>query len=107
MKKVKCLLSSDWNNSKVDILREEFENLDKDQTKTFFEAVATLMANQARKLIQKSVKAYVDFFKRFKKSKYHTPQEIIKREYDPDTTFEDNFLVLKLTIEGGRIQFSD
>ena len=45
MNKVKGLLSSDWNKSAVDILREELENLDKDQTKTFFESVATLMAN--------------------------------------------------------------
>ena len=44
-KKVKHLLSSDWNKAAVDILREELENLDKDQTATFFESVATLMAN--------------------------------------------------------------
>jgi hypothetical protein len=30
MSKVKGLLSSDWNKSAVDILREELENLDKD-----------------------------------------------------------------------------
>jgi hypothetical protein len=30
MNKVKGLLSSDWNKSAVDILREELENLDKD-----------------------------------------------------------------------------
>lgn len=45
MTNVKVLLSSDWNKGAVDILREELENLDKDQTKTFFESVATLMAN--------------------------------------------------------------
>ncbi len=45
MAKVKNLLSSEWNKSAVDILREELENLDKDQTATFFESVATLMAN--------------------------------------------------------------
>ena len=45
MNRVKGLLSSDWNKSAVDILREELENLDKDQTKTFFESVATLMGN--------------------------------------------------------------
>jgi hypothetical protein len=37
MSKVKGMLSSDWNKSAVDILREELENLDKDQTKAFFE----------------------------------------------------------------------
>ena len=45
MAKVKNLLSSEWNKCAVDILREELENLDKDQTATFFESVATLMAN--------------------------------------------------------------
>jgi len=45
MSRVKGLLSSDWNKGAVDILREELENLDKDQTKTFFESAATLMAN--------------------------------------------------------------
>jgi len=61
MSKVKGLLSSDWNKSAVDILREELENLDKDQTKTFFESAATLMANQVRELIEQSVTAYVEF----------------------------------------------
>ena len=66
-KKVKHLLSSDWNKAAVDILREELENLDKDQTATFFESVATLMANQVRDLVTKSVNSYVEFFRRFRK----------------------------------------
>ena len=99
MGNVKQRLSSDWNKSAVDILREELENLDKDQTKTFFESVATLMGNQVRDLITKSVKNYVEFFRRFKKDHYPTPEEIIKREYDPDTPFEDNFLILKLIVD--------
>lgn len=111
MNSVKVLLSSDWNKSAVDILREELENLDKDQTKTFFESVATLMANQVRELIAKSVKAYVEFFRRFKKSSYPRPKEVIQREYDPDSEFEDNFLILTLqrsnTDGSGRIEFSD
>jgi hypothetical protein len=45
MSKVKGLLTSDWNKGAVDILREELENLDKDQTNAFFESAATLMAN--------------------------------------------------------------
>lgn len=57
------------------------------------------------------MKAYVEFFRRFKKDKYPRPQEVIKREYDPDSEFEDNFLILTLersTGEGnGRIEFSD
>jgi len=96
MNSVKVLLSSDWNKSAVDILREELENLDKDQTKTFFESVSTLMANQVRELIAKSVKAYVDFFRRYKKQNYPSPETVISREYDPDSEFEDNFLILTL-----------
>jgi len=107
MSKVKGLLSSDWNKGAVDILREELENLDKDQTKTFFESVATLMANQVRELIEQSVNAYVDFIQRYKFPTYPHPDEIIKREYDPETPFEDNFIALKLKIEGTKIVFND
>ena len=100
MKRVKHLLSTDWNKSAVDILREELENLDKDQTATFFESVATLMANQVRELISKSVKSYVEFFRRFRKpnDEYPSPKEIMTREFDPDTPLEDNFLILNLSV---------
>jgi hypothetical protein len=74
MSKVKGLLSSDWNKGAVDILREELENLDKDQTKTFFESAATLMANQVRELIEQSVKAYVEFIQRYKLPRYPKPE---------------------------------
>ena len=107
MTNVKGLLSSDWNKSAVDILREELENLDKDQTKTFFESAATLMANQVRELIEQSVDAYVDFIQRFKFDSYPTPNEIIKREYDAETPFEDNFIELKLVINNGKIEFGN
>ena len=105
MSKVKGLLSTDWNRSAVDILREELENLDKDQTKTFFESAATLMANQVRELIEQSVNSYVAFIQRYKFPTYPKPEEIILREYDADTPFEDNFISLKLSIEGSRIDF--
>lgn len=45
MEGVRTLLSNDWNKAAVNILREELENLDKDQTKRFFESSAVLMAN--------------------------------------------------------------
>ena len=107
MNKVKGQLSSEWNKKVVDILREELESMDRDQTKTFFESVATLMANQVRELITKSVNAYVDFFKRYKKDVYPLPDEIVQREYDADTPFEDNFLILKLQVDNKSIQFQD
>jgi hypothetical protein len=99
MSKIKGLLSSDWNKSAVDILREELENLDKDQAKNFFESVATLMSNQVRELVEQSVNAYVKFIQTFKKGSYPKPDEIIEREYDADSPFEDNFILLKLIID--------
>jgi hypothetical protein len=92
MAKVKNLLQTDWNKAATEIIREELDNLDKDQTKTFFESTATLMSNQVRELIEQSVNAYVDFIERFKFKTYPKPQEISLREYDADTPFEDNFI---------------
>jgi Ni,Fe-hydrogenase maturation factor len=67
------------------------------------------MANQVRELIEQSVKAYVEFIQRYKyKNKdYPTPQDIIMREYDAETPFEDNFISLQLAISGNKIVFSD
>jgi hypothetical protein len=68
------------------------------------------MANQVRELVSKSVKAYVEFFRRFRKPNdvYPTPKEIMGREFDPDTELEDNFLVLKLSVNNtNQIVFSD
>lgn len=96
--KVRGQLNSEWSKSAVDILREELENLDKSQTKTFFDSVAALMSNQVRELTTKSIDNYVEFFRRFKKTKYPLPEEIIKREYDPDEDFELTFLTLKLEV---------
>ena len=45
MSRVKNMLTTEWGKRALDILREELENLDKDQTKTFFESASTLMAN--------------------------------------------------------------
>lgn len=99
--KVRGQLNSEWSKSAVDILREELENLDKSQTKTFFDSVAALMSNQVRELTTKSIDNYVEFFRRFKKSngKYPSPEDIIKREYDPDEEFELTFLTLKLQVD--------
>jgi dynein heavy chain len=101
---VKSDLSSQWNKDVVEILRKELETMDAEQTKTFFESVGTLMANQVRELVTKSINAYVAFFERFKNTNA-LPSEVIKREYHPDTPFEDNFLTLKLIINGQNIQF--
>lgn len=103
------LLNRDWKDRAVDILREELENLDRDQTQTFFDSVATLMSNQARELATNSINEYVEFFRRFRKKdgKYPLPQEIISRDYGPDDAFEDTFLTLALEVNTnkGRIEF--
>jgi hypothetical protein len=68
------------------------------------------MANQVRQLIEKSVNSYVEFFRRFRKPNdvYPTPAEIMGREFDPDTPMEDNFLILKLTVNNAnQVVFTD
>jgi hypothetical protein len=108
MDKVRALLNKDWTNEAVKILRDEINNnLDKDQHKTFFDSVAALMSNQIRELATKSIDNYVNFFRRFEKKVYPTPEEIIAREYDPDSEFEQTFLTIKLESKGGQIQFVD
>ena len=92
MVKVKGQLSEDWIHSAGNILKEDLDNIDKDQVKTYFESASTLMANQVRDLIEISIQSYVDFIQRFKFSSYPTPSQIIMREYDADSPFEDNFL---------------
>lgn len=101
------MLNRDWKDRAVDILREELENLDRDQTQTFFDSVATLMSNQARELATNSINEYVEFFRRFRKEdgNYPLPEEIITREYGPDAEYEDTFLTLKLEVNGTKIQF--
>lgn len=101
------MLNKDWKDRAVDILREELENLDRDQTQTFFDSVATLMSNQARELATNSINEYVDFFRRFRKDdgNYPLPEEIIKREYGPDDEFEKTFLTLKIEVQGTEIGF--
>jgi hypothetical protein len=99
---VRTMLNSTWTKQAVDILREELENLEKDQTATFFDSVAALMSNQVRELTSKSINEYVQFFRQFKREdgRYPTPQEIVMRDYEPDTPFEKTFLTLKLEILG-------
>lgn len=57
----------------------------------------------------KSIDNYVEFFRRFQKQdgKYPSPEEIITREYDPDSDFELTFLTLKLQVNSTEINFVD
>ena len=108
MSKVHGLLANDWNKKAVNILREQIVKIDKDQTKTFFEAVSTLMSNQVRSLIEKSVNAYVTYFKKYDKNPIPSPDDVITRRYAADEPFERNFLMLKLKAENRQsIIFTD
>jgi len=64
-----------------------------------------------RELTTKSIDNYVEFFRRFQKKdgKYPSPEEIITREYDPDSEFELTFLTLKLQVSSSssEINFVD
>lgn len=64
------------------------------------------MSNQVRELTTISIEKYVEFFRKFKQDNYPTPQEVISREYDPDTTFELTFITLKLE-KKDKIAFAD
>jgi dynein heavy chain len=80
--KIKSVLTQEWCKNAGDILREELDNLDKDQTKNFCDSVSTLMSNQVRDMAERSINKYVEFFQRFKKTdgqKYPTPEEVISR----------------------------
>ncbi len=60
-----------------------------------------------RELIEQSVHAYVTFIERFKMDRYPEPAEIIDRDYDPDSAFEDNFILLRLKTDDKRIIFHE
>ena len=60
-----------------------------------------------RELIYQSIRRYVDFIKHFKKDSYPKPAEVLAREYDADTPFEESFITVKLDIEGTSIVFAD
>ena len=63
---------------------------------TFFSATATMMSNQVRSLIKKSVHEYVDFLGRYNSEHLPTPFEAMDSAYDPKRSLYDSFLALKL-----------
>jgi hypothetical protein len=52
---IKTALTTEWCKQAGDILREELENLDKDQTKNFCDSVSALMSNQVRDMATRSI----------------------------------------------------
>ena len=53
--KIRSVLTSEWCKNAGDILREELDNLDKDQAKNFCDSVSTLMSNQVRDMAERSI----------------------------------------------------
>ena len=106
---VRALLGTEWSKSAGDILREELDNLDKDQTKNFCDSVAALMSTQVRDLVTRSINKYVEFYKRFQKPEgaYPSPEDIINREYSPEEDFEHTFIILKLEKDKDCIKFGE
>ena len=107
MAKVKGLLNTEWIHKTADILREESESIDNSQKKNFFESVATLMSNQLRSLIIKSISSYVDYIQQFQKELYPTAEQVLARKYDQDTPIENNFIVLRIGNDNNTIIFTD
>ncbi len=112
MDTVKGTLTKEWHEQAADILRKELDNIPTEPPelrKSFFDAVATLMSNQARSLVENSILAYEDFFKKYKKTKYPTASEVAARKYDIGSPIERSFLQLTLEAdsEKGQVAFKE
>ena len=106
---VKNALVTTWMKNVQDIYKTEINQMNKKQAYVFFEANATLMSNQLRKLITESVLKYRDFFKRFQKleDEHKTPQEVIEEEKDHTKTLEDVFLAVRMIFHENTVIFAN
>ena len=112
MDAVKSMLGKDWHSKTIEIVKAELDNIPENPEelrKSFYEAISTLMSNQVRWIIEKSVVAYQQFFMKFKKSKYASASEVVARKYDAKTPIELSFLQLTLDAdnEKGAVKFKD
>jgi len=112
METVKATLTKEWHEQAADILRKELDNIPAEPPElrnSFFEAVATLMSNQARSLVENSILAYADFFKKYKKKEYPSATEVASRKYDINSPIERSFLQLSLEAdpEKGVVRFRE
>eukprot|EP01022_Parablepharisma_sp_SALTPOND_P023040 TRINITY_DN476_c0_g1_i1.p1 TRINITY_DN476_c0_g1~~TRINITY_DN476_c0_g1_i1.p1 ORF type:complete len:4333 (+),score=667.47 TRINITY_DN476_c0_g1_i1:7842-20840(+) len=112
METVKATLTKEWHEQAADILRKELDNIPAEPPElrnSFFEAIATLMSNQARSLVESSILAYADFFKKYKKDHYPTAVEVASRKYDIGSPIERSFLQLTLEAdtEKGLVRFKE
>lgn len=72
---IKQQLENEWIKELVDIYQEELSTMGKNKRQAiiFFEANATLMSNQLRKLIEDSLNYYKTFFNRFNMTHLNSP----------------------------------
>lgn len=105
----KNALVTTWMKNVQDIYKTEINQMNKKQAYVFFEANATLMSNQLRKLITESVLKYRDFFKRFQKGEgeHKAPQEVIEEEKDHTKTLEDVFLAVRMIFHENTVMFAN
>ncbi|CEM30102.1 unnamed protein product [Vitrella brassicaformis CCMP3155] len=92
-----------WFEEVMAIIRDEDEYLDTPKEPVFFESVATLLANQIRSLVEKSIQHYVAFFQRFDKKDPLTPTQV--KTLSSQDEREDAFLLVKLVTKGEEIRF--
>jgi hypothetical protein len=104
--KVRTLLTENWGKKAIEILRPEVDKKNGKLDK-FFDAVNTIMSNQVRDLVSRSIDEYVNYFMQYKKDYYPTPAEVAQRKFDADSPIEDCFLQLTLTYQGAVITFTD
>lgn len=83
-------------------------NKNKKQAAIFFDANATLMANQVRSLAISSLENYRSFFLRFKKQEYKSAKDVVIMEKDlQNIQIEDVFLTVKLQDLNNTITFEN
>ena len=112
MEEVKNKLANKWQQDAAEILHKELEYIPTDPPelrKSFFDAVATLMSNQVRSLIENSITAYEEFFKKYKKKTYATAAEVVARKFDISSPIERSFLLLNIDTDGdkGTVKFKE
>jgi len=92
-----------WLSKVVEILRAPRSDVCAIEEPAFYEAVCALLSTQMRSVVERSIEAYVGFFRRFAKEGPMTPNHVVGLA-DSDER-EDAFLVLGLTAQFGDIRF--
>lgn len=102
MSEVKEKLVQVWHEQTASIIKKELVNLPNEIRQKFFGAVATLMSKQVRSLVESSIEAYQNFFKKFKKQSYATANEVAARKFDFESPIEKSFLKITIDIDADK-----